>query len=128
MRKFDYTVMIIDTHHRLLLIPEYKIWDLRHNSDHFTIMLCLSIEMEKGTLAITWEKIQFPLWPPNRVEMQGDTLFYDFSEATPKLSARAARYNAWISEETWTLVVMNGELHHEPKKDQNEIILLGHQT
>ena len=47
MRKFDYTVMIIDTHHRLLLIPEYKIWDLRHNSDHFTIMLCLSIEMEK---------------------------------------------------------------------------------
>ena len=99
------------------LFGNVSVRDPQHNSDHYMVLGCLpsaSLTEQK------WYLGGRKRWPvrlpakPTRVEKLSAAL----RGAIPKAQPRAARQNAWISEEMWRIVGERVSARRYPRKEQ----------
>ena len=77
--------------------------DLRHNTDHYMVLGCLSRAPEREHAKYLLGRKKLPLRPPDEPTRE-DRIFAALRRAVLKPHARERRMNNWISEETWRLI------------------------
>ena len=76
-----------------------SVWDPRHNTDHYIMMVCLrSAPKRENTNYLTGRNC-LPLQPLSDPTRE-DGIFAALHRAVPKPHARERRKNGWISEDT----------------------------
>ena len=107
------TDYILGTDRRLF--GNVSIWDPRHNSDHYMVLGCLpSASLTEHKRYLGGRK-RWPISPPTN-PTRVDKNFAALRRAVPKVQTRAARRNAWISEEMWRLVDERSSACWDPRK------------
>ena len=107
------TDYILGTDRRLF--GNVSVQDPRKNSDHYMVLGCLpsaSLTEHKRCLGGRKRWLMRPPTKPTQI----DKLCAALLRAVPKAQPRAARQNAWISEETWRLVDKRVSAHRDPRK------------
>ena len=109
------TDYILGTDRRLFEIVFVR--DPWHNSDHYMVLGFLTSSPLTEHKRYLRGRKRWPLRPPTKPTRM-DKTFAALRRAVPKSQPRAARQNAWISEETWRLVYERVSARWDPRKGQ----------
>ena len=99
------------------LLGNVSVRDPRHNSDHNIFLGCLPSASLMEHKSYLGGRKRWPMRPPTK-PTRVDKIFAALRRAVPKAQPRAARRNAWISEETWRLVDERVSARRYPRKGQ----------
>ena len=108
----------------LRLFVNISVWDPRHKSYHYMVLGCLHSASLKEHARYLGGRKRLSLCPPTELTRE-DTIIASLRRAVPKLQAREARKNAWISATTWRLVDERVSARRDIAKDRALILRLG---
>ena len=109
------TYYILGTDRRLF--GNVSVRDPRHNSDHYMVLGCLPSTYLTEQKRYLRGRKRWPLSLPTK-QTREEKSFAALRRAVQKAQPRAARQNAWISEETWILVDKRVSARRDPAKGQ----------